>query len=81
MSKLQTQSEPVNQTAFANAIRLGVVSVLDATATVDKERADNIEMATRWFVAAESYVSPDSLNEQCILDGLRVMLRGFNLYL
>ena len=80
MSTLQTSAQPINQTSFARAVRLGTESVLDATATVGQARADNLDMARRWFHAAESYIA-DSENERAILNGLRTMLTGFNLYL
>lgn len=55
MKPLQTLSEPINQTAFARAIRLGTESLLDALATVGQQRRDNMEMARRWYDAAAKY--------------------------
>jgi hypothetical protein len=72
MSKLQTLSEPVNQTSFAKAVRLGTESVLDALATVGQQSRDHMEMAHRWYLAAEKYCD-DSPQERGVLMGLSEM--------
>lgn len=77
---LQTQSEPVNQTSFAKAVRLGTESVLDAAATTGTARGDNVELAIRWFHAAEGYAQDDSL-DMAVLEGLRTMIRGLHVWL
>jgi hypothetical protein len=72
MTNLQTLSEPINQTSFARAMRLGMESLLDAVATVDSERAENFEMARRWYMAAEKYADNDV--ERGALMGLSEMI-------
>lgn len=78
---LQSLAAPLNQTSFARAVRLCVESILDTVATTGQERFDNMDMARRWFYAAQGYAVESSENEQAILDGLTRMFQQFNLYL
>lgn len=74
---LQSLAAPLNQTSFAKAVRLGVESTLDAAAT---GKTEDVEMALRWYRAAERYVVHDNYAEVAILNGFGDMLRAFNIY-